>query len=79
VHLVGFLIRNYHDARSPERQIQNYSYLSGTIWFFEIRQEVHLVLYMTIRHRFHKRPPPIPVVSLVNSVHTTSYIFKVYF
>jgi len=23
VHLVGFIIRVYHDARSPERQIQN--------------------------------------------------------
>jgi len=23
VHLVGFIIRIYHDARSPERQIQN--------------------------------------------------------
>jgi len=22
VHLIGFIIRNYHDARSPERQIQ---------------------------------------------------------
>jgi hypothetical protein len=45
VHLVGFIIRIYHDARSHERQIQNcvfcdkvFSHLSGcvkhhiTIW-----------------------------------------------
>ena len=23
MHLVGFIIRIYHDARSPERQVQN--------------------------------------------------------
>ena len=24
MHLIGFIIRNYHDARSPERQIRLY-------------------------------------------------------
>ena len=27
VHLIGFIIRIYHDARSPERQIRQYSML----------------------------------------------------
>jgi len=27
VHLVGFIIRIYHDARSPERQILNVNFL----------------------------------------------------
>jgi len=26
VHLVGFIIRIYHDAQSPERQIRNAKY-----------------------------------------------------
>jgi len=25
MHLVGFIIRIYHDARSPERQINNFN------------------------------------------------------
>ena len=27
VHLVGFIIRIYHDARSPERQIRDINYI----------------------------------------------------
>ena len=27
VHVVGFIIKIYHDARSPERQIELYFYL----------------------------------------------------
>jgi hypothetical protein len=34
VLLVGFIIRTYHDARSPERQIQFFSLCSGTFYFF---------------------------------------------
>ena len=42
VHLVGFMIRIYHDARSPERQIsdesctenQNTYFVFNTFFFF---------------------------------------------
>jgi len=38
MHLVGSIIRIYHDARSPERQIHNpiYIFMSQNIFFFSI-------------------------------------------
>jgi len=35
VHLVGFIIRIYHDARSPERQIQYISFLTACFGFYK--------------------------------------------
>jgi len=29
VHLVGFIVRIYHDARSPERQIHEFIFISS--------------------------------------------------
>ena len=37
VHLVGFIIRIYHDARSPERQILPYSRLRSSFQLTELR------------------------------------------
>jgi len=38
VHLVGFIIRIYHDARSPERQIRALLRLPGPL----LRVHLHL-------------------------------------
>jgi len=42
VHLVGFIIRNFHDAQSPEHQIRTYCLMKGCHHFktgCDIRQE----------------------------------------
>jgi len=55
VHLVGFIIRIYHDARSPERQIKITRKLenkdSNTEHSFEVTglQEIKTECYVTIR------------------------------
>ena len=60
VHLVGFIIRIYHDARSPERQIQRLSsYLTDNIALQRI-QSVYSVeenesCVLRKSHRIHER------------------------
>jgi hypothetical protein len=50
VHLVGFIVRIYHDARSPERQILSLSspldiYSENSWWWTEELSETCRVLF----------------------------------
>jgi len=52
VHLVGFIIIIYHDARSPERQIDTDSFLTPVILLFRILQHTRLnkiCIFQTVR------------------------------
>ena len=43
MHLVGFIIRIYHDARSPERQMQ---YLSLLLLLLLLLLFIYLFIYL---------------------------------
>ena len=45
VHLVGFIIRIYHDARSPERQMYTQQYIQATLTACEQAVSVACMTY----------------------------------
>ena len=40
MHLVGFIIRIFHDARSPEREIRTLMLLEMSILYFQYRNPI---------------------------------------
>jgi len=47
VHLVGFIIRTYHDARSPERQICQHVHVHNTL-----KQELLLAFLFNVFFKY---------------------------
>jgi hypothetical protein len=50
VHLVGFILRIYHDARSSECQMREFSLWTWAVW---TKQEFPLLLQSPIKHFLH--------------------------
>ena len=75
VHLVGFIIRIYYDARSPERQIRVLSLSNVTLVNFEIIligkriSELRLKTWQQMKPR-HSLTLPITAYKLVSKKYT---------
>ena len=48
MHLVGFIIRIYHDARSPERQLQRDLYCTASDRYINILREFEVLRTVNI-------------------------------
>ena len=49
MHLVGFIIRIYHDARSPERQIEQVTFVNISV----SRHAVNVIVFTLVRKVYH--------------------------
>ena len=82
-HLVGFIIRIFHDARLHERQILTYSMVQTPSWeanWFAASQEIpRISRNPKVHYRTYKRLPHVPILGQPNPVHIpTSNLLEIH-